>query len=282
MALIGVLVAGACLALGALLVVSAFRPGPPVPERGVEATKRLVPLALRWTIAAVVTVVVLVSSGWLLPALVCGAIAWWVSSMFLERGAGNADDVQRVEALATWTEQLRDVLMAGDQPIGAIQATVATCPDPIRAEVRALAARLGRQPEQVVLRRFADDLDDPTADLIAAGLLVAIERGGRAERVLSSLAAQARHQADRRKLLEAERAPARREVWWVTALMAAQLVGGFALARSEYLRPYQTLRGQTVLAVLLITFLGLVLYVQRLSRFERPARFLTLRSEQWT
>jgi len=167
--------------------------------------------------------------------------------------------------------------MAGDQPIGAIQATVATCPDPVRAQVRALASRLGRQPEQVVLRQFADDLDDPTADLIAAGLLVALTKGGRAERVLSSLAQQARHQAERRKLLEAEREPARREVWWVTGLMTAQLVGGLVFARSSYLAPYRTLGGQVVLCVLLGAFLALIVYVQRLSRFTRPARFLSLK-----
>ena len=186
-------------------------------------------------------------------------------------------ELERVEALATWTEQLRDVLMAGDQPIGAIQATVSTCPEPVRPQVRALASRLGRQPEQLVLRQFADELDDPTADLIAAGLLVALTKGGRAERVLSSLAQQARHQAERRKLLEAEREPARREVWWVTGMMTAQLVGGLVFARSSYLAPYRTLSGQVVLCVLLGAFLALIVYVQRLSRFTRPARFLSLK-----
>jgi hypothetical protein len=64
--------------------------------------------------------------------------------------------------------------------------------------------------------------------------------------------------------------------------MAAQLIGGLALARSAYLQPYQSLRGQIVLSVLLVAFLGLVLYVQRLSRFERPSRFLTLRGDTWS
>ncbi|MGE0305518.1 MAG: type II secretion system F family protein, partial [Acidimicrobiia bacterium] len=212
-----------------------------------------------------------------LPSLACGAIGWWVAGMYTDRDRSAPGELERVEALATWTEQLRDVLMAGDQPIGAIQATVATCPEPVRPQVRALASRLGRQSEQVVLRQFADDLDDPTADLIAAGLLVALTKGGRAERVLSALAAQARHQAERRKLLEAEREPARREVWWVTGLMTAQLVGGLVFARSSYLAPYRTITGQTVLCLLLAAFGGLIVYVQRLSRFTRPARFLSLK-----
>ena len=222
-------------------------------------------------------VVILAATQWILPAVVCGAIGWWVAGLLVDRKSSGPGELERVEALATWTEQLRDVLMAGDQPIGAIQATVSTCPEPVRPQVRALAARLGRQPEQVVLRQFADELDDPTADLIAAGLLVALTKGGKAERVLSSLAQQARHQAERRKLLEAEREPARREVWWVTGLMTLQLLGGLLFARSSYLAPYRTFSGQVVLGVLLGAFLALIVYVQRLSRFTRPARFLSLK-----
>ena len=72
-------------------------------------------------------------------------------------------------------------------------------------------------------------------------------------------------------------APARREVWWVSALMTAQVVGGLLLARSAYLAPYRTSTGQLVLCILLASFVGLIVYVQRLARFPRPARFLTLR-----
>jgi hypothetical protein len=274
---IAAIVAGATLSFGALLIVTALLPtraeAEPVVLRRMDVRR----LGSRALVAVMVGVMVLAATRWVLPALVCGAMGWWVTGLIADRDRRGPGELERVEALATWTEQLRDVLMAGDQPIGAIQATVATCPGPVRPQVRALASRLGRQPEQVVLRQFADDLDDPTADLIAAGLLVALTKGGRAERVLSSLAQQARHQAERRKLLEAEREPARREVWWVTGLMTAQLIGGLVFARSSYLAPYRTLGGQIVLCVLLGAFLALIVYVQRLSRFTRPARFLSLK-----
>ena len=275
--MIAAIVAGATLSFGALLIVTALLPtraeAEPVVLRRMDVRR----LGSRALVAVMVGVVVLAATRWVLPALVCGAMGWWVTGLIADRDRRGPGELERVEALATWTEQLRDVLMAGDQPIGAIQATVATCPGPVRPQVRGLASRLGRQPEQVVLRQFADDLDDPTADLIAAGLLVALTKGGRAERVLSSLAQQARHQAERRKLLEAEREPARREVWWVTGLMTAQLIGGLVFARSSYLAPYRTLGGQVVLCVLLGAFLALIVYVQRLSRFTRPARFLSLK-----
>ena len=275
--MIAAIAAGVGLSFGALLIITALTPARVETEPVVRMRVDVRRLGGRALVAVMVAVVVLAATRWVLPALVCGAMGWWVTGLIADRDRRGPGELERVEALATWTEQLRDVLMAGDQPIGAIQATVATCPEPVRPQVRALASRLGRQPEQVVLRQFADDLDDPTADLIAAGLLVALTKGGRAERVLSSLAQQARHQAERRKLLEAEREPARREVWWVTGLMTAQLVGGLVFARSSYLAPYRTLGGQVVLCVLLGAFLALIVYVQRLSRFTRPARFLSLK-----
>ncbi|MCB1000646.1 MAG: hypothetical protein R2710_31615 [Acidimicrobiales bacterium] len=277
MGLIGAILAGAAMAAGLRLVVDAVRPERGEAEHVVKMPIDVRPLIIRAAAAVLAAVVILAATQWILPAVVCGAIGWWVAGLLVDRKSSGPGELERVEALATWTEQLRDVLMAGDQPIGAIQATVSTCPEPVRPQVRALAARLGRQPEQVVLRQFADELDDPTADLIAAGLLVALTKGGKAERVLSSLAQQARHQAERRKLLEAEREPARREVWWVTGLMTLQLLGGLLFARSSYLAPYRTFSGQVVLGVLLGAFLALIVYVQRLSRFTRPARFLSLK-----
>ena len=277
MGVIAAIVAGVAVSIGALLIVTALLPARPSAEPVVKMRVDVRRLGSRALVAVMVAVVVLAATRWVLPALVCGAMGWWVAGLIADRDRRGHGELERVEALATWTEQLRDVLMAGDQPIGAIQATVSTCPEPVRPQVRALASRLGRQPEQLVLRQFADELDDPTADLIAAGLLVALTKGGRAERVLSSLAQQARHQAERRKLLEAEREPARREVWWVTGMMTAQLVGGLVFARSSYLAPYRTLSGQVVLCVLLGAFLALIVYVQRLSRFTRPARFLSLK-----
>ncbi|MDP1793160.1 MAG: hypothetical protein Q8K63_03390 [Acidimicrobiales bacterium] len=277
MGVIAAIGAGVALSFGALLIITALMPARAEAEHVVRMRVDVRRIGSRALVAVMVAVVVLAATRWVLPALVCGAMGWWVTGLIADRDRRGPGELERVEALATWTEQLRDVLMAGDQPIGAIQATVATCPEPVRPQVRALASRLGRQPEQVVLRQFADELDDPTADLIAAGLLVALTKGGRAERVLSSLAQQARHQAERRKLLEAEREPARREVWWVTGLMTAQLIGGLVFARSSYLTPYRTLGGQVVLCVLLGAFLALIVYVQRLSRFTRPARFLSLK-----
>ena len=216
-------------------------------------------------------------AGWLLVATIVGVLIAWAITRWQARDRGDDIGAARVEALASWVENVRDVLQAAGQPIGAIGATTETCPPVLRPHVRALFARLSAgQPPEVVFRRFADDLDDPLADLVAVGLLIAVTRGAQTEQVLSALAEQARHQADRRRIVEAERAPARREVQLVSLVMCALLAGMFAFARSSYLDAYDTLPGQVFLGAVVCGYALLLVRVSRLSRFPRPSRFLTL------
>lgn len=230
-------------------------------------------LVTRATAAVATGAVTLAFTGWLVAALVLAVSAWLVARA-LQTRERRTDDLARIEALASWIENLRDVLVAGDQPIGAIGATVPTCPEAIRPSVRRLATSLGRQDPDVAFRRFADDLDDPLGDLVAAGLLIAVQRGARTVAVLSTLADQARQQVDRRRLVEAERAPVQREVRLLTAIMAALVLGLILFGRAEYLQPYDSVGGQTFLGVVLAIYAVLLVRVQRLAAYPRPSRFL--------
>ena len=214
-------------------------------------------------------------SGWVVPALVVGVATWAAIGSWQRRDRRGDNVVERTDALASWIENLRDVLIAGDQPIGAINATVATCGPSIRPQVRRLTAGLGRQDPDIVFRRFADEIDDPLGDLIAAGLLIAVQRGARTVAVLNSLAEQARHQADRRRIVDAERAPVQREVTLLSVIMGALIVGLLVLGRADYLRAYDTAAGQLFLGVILVIYSVLLVRVQRLARYPRPSRFLT-------
>jgi hypothetical protein len=225
--------------------------------------------------ALAAALIVLAASGWVVAAIVIAVGCWFAIGAWQRRDVGQVSDVQRIDALASWIENLRDVLIAGDQPIGAINATVATCPVAIKPQVRRLAAGLGRQDPAIVFRRFADDIDDPLGDLVAAGLLIAVQRGARTAAVLGSLAGQARRQADRRRLVEAERAPIQREVTLLTVIMGSLVVGLLVFGRSEYLEPYDSAGGQLFLGTVLAIYAVLLLRVQRLARFPRPSRFLT-------
>lgn len=250
----------------------------PVDDDHVPVRRLAIPPAAapRAALAAGLALAVVVASGWVLPAIVVGASAWWASGAWQRRQRTDRAEIERLDAIASWIENLRDVLVAGDQPIGAITSTVPTCPAVIRPQVRRLAAGLGRQDPDVVFRRFADDLDDPLGDLVAAGLSIAVRRGARTVAVLSALAEQARQQADRRRLVEAERAPTRREVVALTSIMGALVVGLFLFGRSDYLDAYDTTGGQLFLTVALVGYAALLVRVQHLARFPRPARFLSV------
>lgn len=232
-------------------------------------------LALRTAVALAAGLLVFLVSGWAIPGLVVAGGTFWVVGGVLRRDRSSASEIARLDALASWIENVRDVLMAGEQPIGAINSTVASCQPIIRPAVRRLAAGLGRQEPEVVFRRFADDLDDPVADLVAAGLSIAIRRGARTVPVLTSLAEQTRQQVDRRRLVEAERAPTRREVQALTLIMSMLVLGLLVFGRSEYLDAYDSAEGQTFLAVCLGLYAALIVRVQRLAAFPRPSRFLT-------
>jgi Flp pilus assembly protein TadB len=244
----------------------------PRPTRAKSALR--VPIAVAVAAAAFVVAV----SGWVIPSVVVGAIAGWLARSIRLRRAGLDVGVERTEALASWVENVRDVLQSGNQPVGAIGATTETCPPSIRPHVRLLFARLSAgQPAELAFRRFADDMDEPLADLVAVGLLIAVSRGAETQDVLSSLAGQARHQADRRRIVEAERAPMRREVLMVSMVMCALLGGVFVFARSSYLNAYDDASGQAFLACILIGYGLLLVWVGRLATFPQPARVLTLR-----
>jgi hypothetical protein len=232
-------------------------------------------LGVRFVGAVAVGSSVFVASSWLIPGAVVGVGTFWAIGGWQRRPRSSQAEITRLDALASWIENVRDVLMAGEQPVGAITSTVAACPPIIRPQVRRLAAGLGRQDPEIVFRRFADDLDDPLADLVAAGLAIAIRRGARTVPVLTALAEQTRQQVDRRRLVEAERAPTRREVQALTLIMGALVVGLLVLGRSQYLDAYDEPGGQLFLGASLAGYVALIIRVQHLAAFPRPSRFLT-------
>ena len=228
--------------------------------------------------SAALGMLVVVMSSWLVPGVVIAIGAYWAIGGWQRRQRSTEVEIARLDALASWIENVRDVLMAGEQPVGAITSTVGACSPIIRPHIRRLAAGLGRQDPDLVFRRFADDLDDPLADLVAAGLSIAIRRGARTVPVLTALAEQTRQQVDRRRLVEAERAPTRREVHALTAIMGGLVIGLLVFGRSQYLDAYDEPSGQLFLATSLAGYVALIMRVQRLAAFPRPSRFLTSRS----
>ena len=131
-----------------------------------------------------------------------------------------------------------------------------------------------REPLPSALMRFADDLDDPSADLIVAALVLnARLRGPGLREVLSALADSAREELDVRRKVAAERRSTRRSVQVVVAITLI-MAAGLVLFNPTYMQPYTSFIGQVVLAVVIRLYALGLLWLRRLAKIEVPERFL--------
>ena len=259
---------GAGVGLGLVLIVRGFTSSPPVRRRWWVRPSRqagagalaavLVGVGTRWPVAAVLTGLAV----WLLPAL-------------FGHDRAHRSTVTRIEAVATWAERLRDTLAAAAGIEQAIHATAGAAPAAIRTEVSALAARLtAGERIGTALRRFGDDLADPTADLVVAALVLAVEQQARhLGELLGALAAAARAQAQLRLRVSAARARTRTSVRVILATTLAMAAGLVVLNRG-YLAPYDTVAGQLVLTVVGVLFAVAMGWLARIARMEPLARLL--------
>jgi Flp pilus assembly protein TadB len=262
------------------MVYSATAWSPPSPSPVVAPTDW--GQVLRRLAAAVVcALAALLLTGWLVAALAgayCGYVA--VRALSTKRASAKVEQA-RIIALASWCEQLRDLLTAEYGIVGTIAATARTCPDPIRPEVERLATRLSRQDPRNAIRQFAAELDDPSGDLVASVLLLAMSRSSRTSELLSELAGTIRDRAAMRLRVEADRSGQRSEARFIIAFSAIAITGVLIFGRdSEFLDAYDDGSGQLVLAFVIGCFAIGGWWMSRLTRFERPARFLSISEDR--
>ena len=189
------------------------------------------------------------------------------------KGANVA--VARIEAVAGWAEMLRDTMAAAAGLEQAIVASAPLAPLPIRAEVATLALRLEGERLAPALRAFADDVADPTCDLVVAALVLAAEhQAQRLGELLGSLAQAARDQATMRLRVEAGRARTRTSVRVIVGATGG-LVLGLAILNRGYLAPYDTPVGQLVLLLVGAVFTTAFVWLARMTRPSTTERFLT-------
>ncbi len=262
---------GIGLALGVLLVVSGL-------ERRIDLGRSPRPTwtrdsRTRLVRATALSVPVLVATRWPVAAVMCGLLGWCSPELLGGRAAREAE-VARTEAIATWTEMLRDTIAAAHGLEAAITATSAVAPEPIRLEVLALATAIEREPLPVALQRLADDLSHPIADLVVASLSVAATESVRElTDLLSTLAASARDEAAMQLRVEAARARMRTAVRIITACTVVT-AAGLVILNPSYVTVYSSALGQATLALISVCWGLALLWLARMSRFQAPERFL--------
>ncbi|MEV6206697.1 type II secretion system F family protein [Kitasatospora sp. NPDC051914] len=173
--------------------------------------------------------------------------------------------IERLEALAEWTQRLADVLLLGVGLNQAIVTSRRTAPPGLEAEINDLAARLqSRWRPEDALRAFGDELADATADKVLAALLLrAGDSGPGLARALADIADSVREEVRQRRTIEADRAKHRTTVrWLVGIILAVILVGAF---NSRYTAPYASVTGQVVLAVVAAAFVAVIAWMRSLA-----------------
>jgi Flp pilus assembly protein TadB len=281
---LGVLAVAACaggLAASVLLLVVGLRgvvvdPARP-PSRWARARRVLASPALTGRVAAGIGVGVgtLVFTRWPVAAVGLTVLVWLWPQLF---GGSRAEQAQmvRLEALVIWTESLRDTIAAHASLEHAIPATTANAPPAIRVALTRMAGQIrARAPMDEALKGLATELDDPSADLVIAALILNVRRrGDRLAEVLTGLATAAREELDLRRRISAGRAGLRRGVQIVVVLTLA-FAGFLVVFGGAYVEPYGTPAGQVALTVVVGLFAWGFWWMRRLSATALVQPFLS-------
>lgn len=279
-----VIVMGVLLGLGLLGIIRLARGRPVLPD-GLLTVGRQgsseVWLREQRTLAAaglVCALVVVVSRNFVLGVIAGGAVVLWP----LVAGGGKVERaaLAKLDALAQWTESLRDLAQKGAGLESVIPKTVATASDVLAPQLRHLSFRLSvRVPLPEALSLFADEVDDSGADLVVAALaLSARQRKGQLSRVLSALSSALRDELEQRTRVMRERNVVRREAAQVAGLSAV-LVLGASLFQPPTISGSDSTAAQVLPFVLAAAFFFVFSRVRKLAEPEAEPRFLSSASE---
>lgn len=269
---------GALIGLGVLLVVAGAQ------GRDLLGTsrRRRRPTKVSWSTAAWQRLGIAVGAGlltglltrWPIAALSVTALVILWPRLF-GSGATGEREVDRVEALAVWTESLRDTIAGAMSLEQAIPATMDAAPAVLVEPLQHLVATMrARVPLPEALSRFADELDDASADLIVAALVLnANLRGPGLEAALTELGEHARDELELRQRVEAGRKPLRRAAWIIVGFTLV-FVAGLAIFARDYVAPYSSPTGQIALAVVVGLFAAAFVWARKLSEYAALPRFL--------
>lgn len=223
-------------------------------------------------IAVGVALVVVVLTGWPVGGLLAGGAALAAPGLLGGRAARESA-VARTEAIASWTELIRDSIAAASGLEEAIAATAPIAPEAIRGEVSLLVTRLRHASLPDALAAFGDDVRHPSADLVVAALTIAARmEASDLSSLLSRLAESIRGEARMRIRVEVGRARVRTAAKIIVGVVAATVVLLAGLNR-EYLEPYGTALGQVVLLVVAAIFAAGGWLLVRMAGIELPERF---------
>ena len=263
--------AGAGIVGGLWLLLTGLRPVPP-PTRSGRSMHLAAKDRDRLAVAAVAGLGALVLTRWPVAAVAVGVVGWVAAGAPRRRDRRAAD--QRTEAIALWTEMLRDAIGTARGVEGVLVATASTAPLAIRPDVQRMARRLQREPLEVVLDGLAEDLDHPIGDLVVTALQLTATTGGRQVReVLDSLATSAYAEAESRRRIDVARERPRAAMRYTAMVIAGFIVLLVVFSRG-YLEPYDSAIGQVILVFVGFYWAAGFWWMSRMGQTPTPPRLL--------
>ena len=256
-----------------LLPESLTRLGPGRPGRKTLAEQQTLAFG-----AVAFVLVLLVTRNFVLAVIAGAGVVLWP----LVAGGGKAEraELAKLEALAQWTESLRDLAQKGAGLESVIPKTSATASDVLATPLRHLSSRLAvRVPLPQALSLFADEVDHASADLVVGALaLAARQRKGQLSRVLSALSASLREELEQRTKVMRERNVIRREALQVAGLSAVLVLAARFFAPPSLASSSST-AAQLLPVALAAGFFWVFSRVRKLAEPEKEPRFLSSAAE---
>lgn len=266
---------GAAVGLGVVVAVAGWfgvldRPRTSQRRRRPDADDLLLRVGLLVACAAVAGV----WTRWLVAAAAAGLLGWLAPS-FVGLRARRLRQLARSEAIAVWSEMLRDLLVSNAGLHEAIGKSARVAPDVIRDEVRALYVRAQRGDLLSALTRFADEMDDPIADTVVTALQIADQRAvSDLGELLGAVATSTRETVAMQLRINATRARTYRTAQLIAGVVAF-FVGLLVVTNRDYMQPFGTVTGQLVLvgvcSIIAAALWGMVV-LSRPARSERLLR----------
>lgn len=218
---------------------------------------------------------VLMATRWPALALLAGLLIVLWGRLLHDTRAD--EERRRIEGIAKWLEDLRDTLRGS--AIGAEEALEQVAvrpPDAIAGPLRTFAhrRRQGFRTEDA-LADLAEELAHPTSDAAVAAIRLVIggsTSAGRLFGTVSALAAAARDEVTARERIDRTRAVYQSSMKRLV-IIGALLVTYLRFVGGQLLTPYDTAIGQVVLLVPLAMWMGCVVWLRSLCRYELPQRY---------
>ncbi len=281
MSALGALTLGAGAGAGLLLVLAGLRGATVLPTvSDMFPSVNRVEVALAWLgAAAAAALVVFMATRWPIGAAIAAAAVVWLPRAFAaraDRGAGLA----KTEAIASWTEMIRDNIAGSAGLEQALVASAAVAPEAIGTEVRRFSARLDRMPTVDALTRLGEELDHPSADLVVVALVNAARMEARElGPLLGRLAETIRADVRMRLRVEVGRARIRTSARIVVATTLITIGFLFVFSR-QLLDAYESTTGQLWLLLVTAVFAlgGWMLHAY--GQIDMPERFTARSTER--